>query len=610
MKKKIPERLKILLAVVLSIFLLSAVYYFIEPSPYQLEDLSSFFVRVKNKSIINIKFIGNDRVEYSTLNGGYYFTYLPQKLQAKTISTMHKNGTKVQYTPSKNTAAHKNKWIDIIFDIIMMVALILLIRSMGGGMGSITKSDNSNPVIKSTVKFADVGGIDNFKKEVEEIIDFLKNPDQYVSRGIKIPKGLLLVGPPGTGKTLLAKAVAGESNVPFFAASGSDFVEMFVGLGAARVRNLFQNATKNSPAVIFIDEIDAIGMKRTNNIGSQESSNTLIALLTAMDGYHESKVVVIAATNLPDNLDPALLRPGRFDRIIHIPLPDINGRKEILDLLLKKIKIPHIVDSLAVARRTFGFAGADLTNLINESLFQVVRKKNYMLTSTEIEEALEKILFGISTNKKYELMEKVLVAYHEAGHALLAHEFRSITDPIFKLTIVNHGNTLGFLARVPDKEKISINKFQILANIKIALGGRGAEEVFFGKEKITSGASSDFKQATQYAINMVAFWGMTNKGMFFMDQNYSHLFSDDMKNNTYNQANAILDDSYVFVLQFLEQYRTLVNALVYYLLQQETLYKNDIESIINKDYKTIGFNSSLQIERDFLSPLNNAIVTW
>lgn len=612
--KKFPKIFKLIAAILTFVLLVSVFYYFITPQnkdKHQQEMLSSFFLKVKNKSIYEATFRGNEKVEYTTYDEQYFVTYMPQGLKDKVITILNKNGVNITYIPQK-VSEGRSKWLDILLDIAIFIFFIILMRSQGSGLGNIMKSSSSSPVIQNNVKFSDVAGIDEFRLDLEEIVDFLKNPNMYKSRGVKIPRGVLLVGQPGTGKTLIAKAVAGEANVAFFAVTGSDFVEMFVGVGAARIRALFETAKKNAPAIIFIDEIDAVGQKRNQQYGgSQEHSNTLVALLSLMDGFHDSEVIVIAATNRVDVLDAALLRPGRFDRIINVPLPDVHGRNAILKLIFSKLKVRYFLDSFEIARMTMNFSGAQLVNLINEALFLVVRKRLEVLTQREVEEAFTKVLFGIGKSREYDLYDKILTAYHEAGHAFIAHELRQFKQyKIFKLTIINHGDALGFLAYLPKDEKIHTTKENILANIKTALGGRAAEEIFFGKDKITTGATSDLDTATQYAYMMTSRFGMTNKGKFSMDINNNQLFSESMKDTIYQTTNEILDESYTEVLKILKKNMTIIHRLVYFLMKYETLYKDDIENIIAGKFDYVGKNCSLQIEKQDLSPFENPKIVF
>jgi len=363
------------------------------------------------------------------------------------------------------------------------------------------------------VTFKDVAGIDEAKNELEEVVDFLKDPQKFQRLGGRIPRGLLLVGPPGTGKTLLARAIAGEANVPFFSISGSDFVEMFVGVGASRVRDMFEQAKKNAPCIIFIDEIDAVGRHRGAGLGggNDEREQTLNQLLVEMDGFEENEgIIIVAATNRPDVLDPALLRPGRFDRQVEVPNPDVNGREQILKVHMAKVPLAKDVDARVIARGTPGFSGADLQNLVNEAALLAARKGKASVTMTDLEHAKDKVMMG--AERKSMVMtdeEKRLTAYHESGHAIIAF-YTPASDPIHKATIIPRGRALGMVMRLPENDRISLSRIKLLADLKVAMGGRIAEELIFGYDKVTTGASSDIRMVTSYARRMVTEWGMSD----------------------------------------------------------------------------------------------------
>jgi cell division protease FtsH len=616
MKKKNYEILRIIGAIFTFILLISLVYYFANLNQnveqYKKTNLSSFLISVKNKTVKKISFVEYEKIEYSTTSSEKLYTYLPKNLQKKVIFLLSENHADIQYI-SQQKPIKRNKLMDIIFDILTVVALLFLFRlTMNNGMMNMSKMNKDENGEISTVKFSDVAGIDTFKNEVEEVVDFLKNPEKYRSKGVKMPKGILLVGPPGTGKTLIAKAVAGEANVAFFPTTGSDFVEMYVGLGASRMRALFEKARKSAPAVIFIDEIDAIGQKRNQNLGSQEHSNTLVALLSLMDGFYSSNIIVIAATNIVKVLDPALLRPGRFDRIIHVPLPDIKGREEILKLVLSKIKIPYELNIEDIARKTIQFSGAQLTNLINEALFLTVRNNRDKLTHLEINEALSKILFGIGRPGRYNMEDKILVAYHEAGHCIMSHLYKDIVWPIFKLTIVTHGDALGFLANLPNNDSIFQSKEYLEAQLQICLGGRAAEEVFIGGDKITNGASSDLEQATSICTSMLSYYGMTSHNLYQINErnhyNQFSIMSEKMKEMIYDETNKIMKSYYEKTLEIIKAHEKTIHTLVFFLMRYETLYKEDIENIINGHIEIVGENPSIQINVDFLSPFETGLL--
>ncbi len=446
------------------------------------------------------------------------------------------------------------------------------------------------------VTFDDVAGIDEAREELQEIVDFLKDPGKFSRLGGKIPKGALLVGSPGTGKTLLARAIAGEANVPFFTISGSDFVEMFVGVGASRVRDMFEQAKKSAPCIVFIDEIDAVGRHRGAGLGNgnDEREQTLNQLLVEMDGFEANEgIIIIAATNRPDVLDPALLRPGRFDRQVVVPRPDIEGREKILSVHMKKVPLAPDVDARVIARGTPGFSGADLANLVNEAALMAARKGKRLVAMAEFEEAKDKVMMG--TERKSMVMtedEKRMTAYHEAGHAIVSiHEAAS--DPIHKATIIPRGRALGMVMRLPERDNYSYHRDKMYANLSVAMGGRVAEELIFGYDKVSSGASSDIQYATNLARDMVTRWGMSDvlgplqyaeadEEVFL---GYSMNRSRQMSNETavmidqeikriveggYNQAKKLLK-------KHLDQLHTLAEAL----LEFETLSGDEIKALLD-----------------------------
>lgn len=395
---------------------------------------------------------------------------------------------------------------------------IFFMRQMqGGARGAMGFGKSKARLLtenKNRVTFEDVAGVDEAKEELTEIVDFLKDPQKFQRLGGKIPKGALLIGPPGTGKTLIARAVAGEAGVPFFTISGSDFVEMFVGVGASRVRDMFEQAKKNAPCIIFIDEIDAVGRHRGAGLGggNDEREQTLNQLLVEMDGFEANEgIILIAATNRPDVLDPALLRPGRFDRQVVVPNPDINGRERILRVHMKNVPLAADVDVKIIARGTPGFSGADLANLVNEAALMAARKNRRMVTMRDFEDAKDKVMMGAERRSMVMTEdEKKLTAYHEGGHALVALSVPA-TDPVHKATIIPRGRALGMVMQLPERDKFSMSYEQMTSRLAILFGGRVAEEIIFGKDKITSGASSDISQATKLARAMVTKWGFSER---------------------------------------------------------------------------------------------------
>jgi cell division protease FtsH len=384
----------------------------------------------------------------------------------------------------------------------------------GGAMGFGKSKAKMLTEKQGKVTFADVAGIDEAREELEEIVEFLKDPQRFSKLGGQIPKGALLVGSPGTGKTLLARAIAGEAGVPFFTISGSDFVEMFVGVGASRVRDMFEQAKKNAPCILFIDEIDAVGRSRGHGLGNSndEREQTLNQLLVEMDGFEANEgIIIIAATNRPDVLDPALLRPGRFDRQVVVPVPDIEGREKILEVHMKKVPLAPDVNSRTIARGTPGFSGADLANLVNEAALLAARRNKRLVAMQEFEDAKDKVMMG--AERRSMVMtddEKKMTAYHEAGHALVSLN-EPASDPIHKATIIPRGRALGMVMRLPERDNYSYHRDKMHANLAVAMGGRVAEEIIFGHDKVSSGASGDIQYATDLARNMVTKWGMSDK---------------------------------------------------------------------------------------------------
>ncbi len=413
-------------------------------------------------------------------------------------------------------------WVILIqalpFLLILGVAFFALRQvQKGGGSGAMGFGKSKAKLLtekQGRVTFDDVAGIDEAREELQEIVEFLKDPARFSKLGGQIPKGALLVGSPGTGKTLLARAIAGEARVPFFTISGSDFVEMFVGVGASRVRDMFEQAKKNAPCIVFIDEIDAVGRHRGNGIGNSndEREQTLNQLLVEMDGFEANEgIIIIAATNRPDVLDPALLRPGRFDRQVVVPIPDIDGREKILSVHMKKVPLAPDVNARTIARGTPGFSGADLANLVNEAALLAARRNKRLVAMQEFEDAKDKVMMG--TERKSMVMtedEKKMTAYHEAGHALVSLN-EPASDPIHKATIIPRGRALGMVMRLPERDNYSYHRDKMHANLAVAMGGRVAEEIIFGHDKVSSGASGDIQYATDLARNMVTKWGMSDK---------------------------------------------------------------------------------------------------
>ena len=475
---------------------------------------SNFMEEVDNGRVVDVEMQGNNIT--GTLSDGKKFsTYSPN--DPNLVSKLSDKGVSISASPTEEKMPSFFGILLSWFPMLLLIAVwIFFMRQMQGGKGGAMGFGKSKAKLLSEargkVTFNDVAGIEEAKEEVEEIVEFLRDPRKFRRLGGKIPKGALLIGPPGTGKTLLAKAIAGEADVPFFTISGSDFVEMFVGVGASRVRDMMEQGKKNAPCIIFIDEIDAVGRSRGAGLGggNDEREQTLNQLLVEMDGFDTNEgVIIIAATNRPDVLDPALLRPGRFDRQVVVPNPDIIGREAILKVHAKKITTGPDVKLRTIARGTPGFSGADLANLVNESALLAARKNKRIVTMSDIEEAKDKVMMGAERRSMVMTEEdKKLTAYHEGGHAVVAFNEKA-SDPIHKATIIPRGRALGVVWTLPERDKHSHSREYLEANISKAMGGRVAEELIFGHDKVTSGASSDIQMATKLAKDMVTRFGMS-----------------------------------------------------------------------------------------------------
>ncbi len=480
---------------------------------------STFLTHVKDGSVSQVTFSG-DKISGLRSSGEQFVVYNPETDNSALIGTLQQSGVTFSAAPPERQSFLMQLFISS-FPILLLIGVwVYFMRQMQGGAGgrgamSFGKSRarllNEDQV---TVTFADVAGVDEAKEEVSEIVDFLKDPGKFQRLGGKIPRGVLMVGSPGTGKTLLAKAIAGEAKVPFFTISGSDFVEMFVGVGASRVRDMFEQAKKQAPCIIFIDEIDAVGRHRGAGLGGghDEREQTLNQLLVEMDGFEGNEgVIVIAATNRPDVLDPALLRPGRFDRQVVVPLPDVRGREQILKVHMRKLPLAEDVKPSIIARGTPGFSGADLANLVNEAALFAARANRRTVTMEEFERAKDKIMMG--AERKSMVMddnEKRLTAYHEAGHAIVGLNVPD-HDPVYKVSIIPRGRALGITMFLPEADRYSTSKRRLESRIATLFGGRVAEEIIFGPEYVTTGASNDIERATEIARSMVTKWGLSDK---------------------------------------------------------------------------------------------------
>ncbi len=498
-----------------------------------------------------------------------------------------------------------NYLLQVLLNVLLPIGLLMLMyffifrRMGGGGMGSLfgTGGGRAKAVDEGKVKtrFADVAGVDEAKEELVEVVDFLKTPKKYTDIGGKIPKGVLLVGPPGTGKTLLARAVAGEAGVPFFRISGSDFVEMFVGVGASRVRDLFRTAREKAPCIIFIDELDAIGKSRVNNLGgNDEREQTLNQLLVEMDGFDNEKgLIVLGATNRPDILDPALLRPGRFDRQVTVDKPDVKGREAILRIHAKNVKVDPQLDFGALAHATSGFSGADLANIVNEAALLAVRNGRKQVIMADFDEAIEKVIIGLKKKSRVEKeKERVCVAYHETGHALVS-AFTPGSDPVHKITILPRGaGALGYTMYRSEDEQFLFTKKELLGKVDGLLGGRAAEEVVFGKEEITTGAANDISRATDIVKRMITDYGMSDKfknmtlgksgrgygGM--AEPELVREFSEETQKYVDNEIARIVDERYSAAVKLLKSKRDLLEVIAKRLLEVETMEGKEFQDII------------------------------
>ena len=573
---------------------------------------SEFMNKAENNQIDSVTIIGND-IYGTYANGAEFRTYAP--FDPSMVETLRKQGVKIEAKPIDTSES--TFWGIVIswFPMLLLIGVwIFFMRQANSGNNKAMSFGKSRArLIENTQKvtFADVAGADESKQELEEIIDFLKDPQKFQRLGGKIPRGVLLVGPPGTGKTLLAKAVAGEANVPFFSISGSDFVEMFVGVGASRVRDMFAQAKKNAPCLLFIDEIDAVGRHRGAGLGggNDEREQTLNQLLVEMDGFeaHEN-VIVIEATNRPDVVDPALLRPGRFDRQVTVSNPDVKGREEILKVHTRKVPLAKDVNLSVVARGTPGFSGADLANLVNEAALLAARKNKLKVSSADFDEAKDKVLMG--NERKSMAMdekEKCLTAYHEAGHAVCSLYVKD-TDPIHKATIVPRGRALGMVQQLPEKDKYSYSRIQMLSRLAIIMGGRVAEELKFGYDNVTSGASSDINAATNLARAMVTEWGMSDVlGPIRYSENSNEVFlgravtqNQNMSEETARLVDAeikrFVTEGYEEAKKILHEHRADWEKIAEALIEYETLTGDEIKEILAG--KTIDKNKDAPVSEE------------
>ena len=557
---------------------------------------SEFNQQVVSDQIKSVNMSGN-HIDGQFRNGGQFATDIPD--DPGLTQRLLDHNVEIKVRPEGDNITLLSVFINWFPMLLFVAVMIFLMRQMQAGGGKAMGFGKSRAKMlterQGRVTFEDVAGVDEAKEDLVEIVDFLKDPQKFQKLGGRIPKGVLLVGPPGTGKTLLARAIAGEANVPFFTISGSDFVEMFVGVGASRVRDMFEQAKKNAPCIVFIDEIDAVGRHRGAGLGggNDEREQTLNQLLVEMDGFEANEgVILIAATNRPDVLDPALLRPGRFDRQIVVPNPDLSGREKILKVHMRKVPLAPDVDPRIIARGTPGFSGADLANLVNEAALLAARRGKRLVTRNEFEDAKDKVMMGaerrtLAMNDD----EKKLTAYHEGGHALVALSVVG-SDPIHKATIIPRGRALGMVMRLPERDQLSMTRQKLYADLCVAFGGRIAEELIFGYEKVTTGAQSDIEMATRMARAMVTRFGMSDElGPISYGENQEEVFLGHSVSRTQNVSEAtaqkidsevrrIVEDTYTRAKKILQDRLEDLHTVAKGLLEYETLTGDEIKALL------------------------------
>ncbi|WP_367675616.1 ATP-dependent zinc metalloprotease FtsH [Buchnera aphidicola] len=590
---------KIILWSIIAIILTSIFQNFHYNNNYVV-NYSNFLSDVQKGKIREVMIDGKE-IHVIEKNNNKYSTYLPindpkllDHLIQKHVKIIGKKPEEMNFFVSIFIS-----WFPMILLALIWIFFLRQIQ-LGAGKGAMSFGKSKAKMFKKDeikITFADVAGCDEAKEEVKELVDYLKEPKKFKKLGGKIPKGLLMIGPPGTGKTLLAKAISGEARVPFFLISGSDFVEMFVGVGASRVRDMFENSRKSSPCIIFIDEIDAVGRKRGTGLGggNDEREQTLNQILVEMDGFDKNQgVILLAATNRPDVLDPALLRPGRFDRQVFVPLPDIKGREQILNVHIKNISIDKNFNSSIIARGTPGFSGADLANLVNEAALCAIRNKHDFVYMKDFEQAKDKIMMG--AERKSMIMtekEKEYTAYHEAGHVIVG-KLVPKHDPVHKATIIPRGRALGVTFFLPKKDHLSIDKQKIESKISTLYGGRLAEEIIYGKDHVSTGASNDIKLATSLARNMVTKWGFSKKlgpllyqneeEEFFLGQTTSKIshFSNKTEEIIDREIKSIIDINYKRAKRILKENIDILHAMKDALMKYETINYTQINCLMNR----------------------------
>lgn len=590
-----------MLWVVVAVIMMTAYQSFNSSSVENSTDYTTFVYDVSNGQVTAARFDANE-ITVTKTDGSKYSTVMPPLEDKKLLDDLLSKKVKVEGTPFERRGFLSQiliSWFPMLF---LVGVWVFFMRQMQGGGGKAMSFGKSRAKMLNQdqikVTFADVAGCDEAKEEVGEIVDFLRDPNKFQNLGGKIPKGILMVGPPGTGKTLLARAIAGEAKVPFFTISGSDFVEMFVGVGASRVRDMFEQAKKNAPCLIFIDEIDAVGRQRGAGLGGghDEREQTLNQMLVEMDGFSGNDgVIVIAATNRPDVLDPALTRPGRFDRQVVVGLPDVKGREQILKVHMRKVPIAQDVDAMTLARGTPGYSGADLANLVNEAALFAARVNKRAVTMLEFEKAKDKINMGperrtmIMTDK-----QKESTAYHEAGHAIVGYLVPE-HDPVHKVTIIPRGRALGVTFFLPEGDQISISQKQLESKLSTLYAGRLAEDLIYGEENISTGASNDIKVATNIARNMVTQWGFSDKlGPILYTEDEGEVFlgrsmakakhmSDETAHAIDEEVRAIVNRNYARARQILTDNMDILHAMKDALVKYETIEEEQIKQLMNRE---------------------------
>ena len=591
----------LVLWVVVAIVMMTAYQSFNSNGVSDSTDYTTFVYDVSNSQVKEARFDANE-ITVTKNDGSKYMTIMPPLEDKKLLDDLLNKKVKIEGTPFEKRSLLSQiliSWFPMLF---LVGVWIFFMRQMQGGGGKAMSFGKSRAKMLNQdqikVTFADVAGCDEAKEEVGEVVDFLREPKKFQNLGGKIPKGILMVGPPGTGKTLLAKAIAGEAKVPFFTISGSDFVEMFVGVGASRVRDMFEQAKKNAPCLIFIDEIDAVGRQRGAGLGGghDEREQTLNQMLVEMDGFGGSEgVIVIAATNRPDVLDPALTRPGRFDRQVVVGLPDVKGREQILKVHMRKVPVADDVDAMTLARGTPGYSGADLANLVNEAALFAARSNKRTVSMLEFEKAKDKINMGperrtmIMTDK-----QKESTAYHEAGHAIVGYLVPE-HDPVHKVTIIPRGRALGVTFFLPEGDQISISQKQLESKLSTLYAGRLAEDLIYGEENISTGASNDIKVATNIARNMVTQWGFSDKlGPILYTEDEGEVFlgrsmakakhmSDETAHAIDEEVRAIVNRNYARARQILIDNMDILHAMKDALVKYETIEEEQIKQLMNRE---------------------------